>query len=198
MANEQQLEALRSSLELTKTGFAGIDRNGNKVDRRENYHCVPLAKNSLLNIPAPRCLTCKEERTIEEIDGISCTHCNKEHERLTREVYDDLIRLEKEIAYKNKTLIQQCCKIRGKSFKRYLKAVMEGCEICRYGYSCYEEFKIVDTPLGEWQREDEDGFGSITGVWVEQWSVGMEGDSFSGHITVKIKHGMFLQMPFSC
>jgi hypothetical protein len=197
MANEQQLAALRASLELTQTGFAGLDRNGQKVDRRENFHCVPIAKNSMLNIPAPRCLMCKQEREVEEIKDISCIYCLKEERKRTEDMYNDLREMENKIRYTNKKLITECCKVRGKSFKKYLKAVIEACEIGGYD-SCYEEFQIVDKPKGKYQSETEEGYGSITGFWVEQWSIGLEGDSYSGHITVIIKQGIYLQMPFSC
>ncbi len=52
--NEERLKELRASLELTKTGYAGIDRNGNKVDRREFPDAVPMQKNDMLGIPEPK------------------------------------------------------------------------------------------------------------------------------------------------
>lgn len=54
MTDEQRLKAIRASLELTASGYAGVDRMGNKVDRREFPDAVPMQENSLLNIPKPK------------------------------------------------------------------------------------------------------------------------------------------------
>lgn len=51
---QERLAALRKSLELTQSGYAGIDRNGNKVDRREHPEAVPLQKSTPLGIPEPK------------------------------------------------------------------------------------------------------------------------------------------------
>jgi hypothetical protein len=51
---EERIKALRDSLELTQTGYAGIDKNGNKVDRRQFPDAIPLQYNSLLKIPHPK------------------------------------------------------------------------------------------------------------------------------------------------
>lgn len=54
MTEQKRKEALLKSLELTKSGYAGIDKNGNKVDRRQYPDAVPLQKNTLLGIPEPK------------------------------------------------------------------------------------------------------------------------------------------------
>ena len=51
---DPKMQALLDSLELTKTGYAGIDKNGMKVDRRIYPDAIPLQKNTLLNIPEPK------------------------------------------------------------------------------------------------------------------------------------------------
>ncbi len=45
---------LMESLELTQTGYAGIDKNGNKVDRRKHPDTMPLPYNEFLLIPHPK------------------------------------------------------------------------------------------------------------------------------------------------
>ena len=40
--------------EFTQAGYGGVIPNGNIVDRREFPEAIPLQKNSLLNIPAPK------------------------------------------------------------------------------------------------------------------------------------------------
>ena len=61
---------------------------------------------------------------------------------------------------------------------------------------CQHRFRIVDEPNGKYQSESD--FGCITGNWVTQYSVGMEGDSYEGTIWVKFKNYKYLEMDFSC
>jgi hypothetical protein len=51
---QARLKLLQESIELTKSGYAGIDKNGNKVDRRLFPDAVPLQYNPSLNIPHPK------------------------------------------------------------------------------------------------------------------------------------------------
>lgn len=48
-----KIESLKASLKLTKTGFAGINNQGLKVDRRFFPKAIPLAYNPSLSIPPP-------------------------------------------------------------------------------------------------------------------------------------------------
>ncbi len=52
------IEAGRKDLvevhEINQSGFAGINRNGNIVDRRKFPKAVPVQKNEMLNIPEPK------------------------------------------------------------------------------------------------------------------------------------------------
>lgn len=54
LEKEERKMKLLKSFELTLSGYAGIDKNGNKVDRREFPDAVPLAYNTLLGIPHPK------------------------------------------------------------------------------------------------------------------------------------------------
>lgn len=40
--------------EINQSGYAGCNRNGQIVDRREHPEAVPVAKNSLFGIPEPK------------------------------------------------------------------------------------------------------------------------------------------------
>lgn len=40
--------------EINISGYAGCDRNGNIVDRREFPDAIPIQKNSIFNIPEPK------------------------------------------------------------------------------------------------------------------------------------------------
>lgn len=51
---QKRLKQLTDSIELTKSGYAGIDKDGKKVDRRLFPDAVPLEYNPDLNIPHPK------------------------------------------------------------------------------------------------------------------------------------------------
>jgi hypothetical protein len=76
MNTEERMKALLQSLELTKTGFAGLDKSGQKVDRREFPEAVPFGKSTPLNIPNPRCIKCENEFDISSLNNSLCPKCN--------------------------------------------------------------------------------------------------------------------------
>lgn len=57
------------------------------------------------------------------------------------------------------------------------------------------KMSIVDKPSGEDQSED---CGIFTQVFVNQQSVGTEGDSFEGDIYAKFDDNKWLKIPFEC
>lgn len=75
LTEQQRIKNLMASLELTKTGYAGLDRNGNKVDRRQFPKSVPFAKSTPLNIPHPRCIQCGNETDIMQLVDSLCHKC---------------------------------------------------------------------------------------------------------------------------
>ncbi len=77
--------------------------------------------------------------------------------------------------------------IKGEQFFEDLMTFMEDCEV-------NNKFKIVRKPAGEYQSEN---YGKIKRSWVVQYSVGDSGDSWAGTVSVKIKKGRWLEMPFS-
>lgn len=40
--------------EINQSGYAGVNRQGQIVDRREFPDAVPVQKNSMMNLPAPK------------------------------------------------------------------------------------------------------------------------------------------------
>lgn len=58
-----------------------------------------------------------------------------------------------------------------------------------------DKIEIVSKPDGYNQNEK---CGVFTEVWVDQWGVGMEGDSFDGFIFGKFAKQKWLKIPYSC
>jgi hypothetical protein len=79
MNDENRLQLLRESLLLTKTGYAGLNKLGQKVDRRKHPEAVPFAKNSMLNIPEPKCISCEKETLAMDLTESLCSQCKKEN-----------------------------------------------------------------------------------------------------------------------
>lgn len=88
----------------------------------------------------------------------------------------------------NNRILNAIHKVKGKKFHDAVLKIISEDEVCG-------KFEIVKTPVGKYQ--DENWGGGIKGVWVKQWSNGMEGDSFSGFICVKLKENKWLKMEFS-
>lgn len=50
----KETEELEKKVELMGNGYAGLDRMGSVVDRRENKSSVPIKENSMMGIPKPK------------------------------------------------------------------------------------------------------------------------------------------------
>ena len=57
------------------------------------------------------------------------------------------------------------------------------------------KIEVVQKPKGDNQNEK---FGIFKQVFVDQWSVGMEGDSFAGFIYGKFDKSKWLKIPYEC
>ncbi|HUM52922.1 MAG TPA: hypothetical protein PK431_13955 [Chitinophagales bacterium] len=102
-----------------------------------------------------------------------------------QEYYDYL----KEENRKNHRLLNAIKKVKGKTFFKYLMGIIEDSEGIK-GLA-----QIVKEPVGKFQEEK---YGrQINGIWVEQWSVGMEGDSYEGFVCVKVKPNKYLKFGYS-
>jgi len=90
---------------------------------------------------------------------------------------------------KNTAFLNDIKKEKGKTFYKYLMEIIEESE----GIKGLAE--IVDKPIGKFQKEK---FGrQIKGIWVEQWSVGMEGDSYEGFVCVELSKDRYLKFGYS-
>lgn len=54
ITNEDKLRGLKDTIKFVSEGYGGMNKNGNIVDRRIHPNAVPMEKNDLLNIPAPK------------------------------------------------------------------------------------------------------------------------------------------------
>lgn len=94
----------------------------------------------------------------------------------------------------NNRILKWCEAKHGKAFVNNLLRLYKDCEVgSQMGF--LDLIEIVNCPIGSYQPER---YGSkIRGYWVDQWSVGTEGDSFEGYIYVKIRSNRFLKVRFS-
>ena len=54
MTEQARLKELLKTVEVMKSGYAGILPNGNIVDRREHPEAVVIQENPLFNTPKPK------------------------------------------------------------------------------------------------------------------------------------------------
>ena len=85
---EQRIKGLRDSLALTETGYAGIDKNGQKVDWRVFPDAIPLQYNPSLNNPFPN--EVKKIRhtwlNFPNANNQKCTRCGILRNNINREI----------------------------------------------------------------------------------------------------------------
>lgn len=119
-------------------------------------------------------------------DGIRltmCKPCEDAEQAKISKAYDELIAWEKEVDNHNASLISRL----GKNARIHFKELMDYCNITG-------KIEVVNKPSGDNQKER---YGPFKKVYVQQWSVGMEGDSFAGDIYAKTDIG-WLKIPYSC
>lgn len=107
-------------------------------------------------------------------------------EEQMKEVYDDLAKAELEVISQNNDLLKSI----GRSAKRMFSRIMEGCDL-----NLYEKLSIVEKPQGELQPEK---YGIFKEIWIQQWSTGMEGDTYGGYIYARYDTDKWLKIPYSC
>ena len=98
-------------------------------------------------------------------------------------VYDDLAKYYAEISDHNTKLINSF----GKTASKHFKDLLDFCDVT-------EKIELVDKPNGDKQNES---YGMFKNVYVDQWTTGMEGDSFAGFIYANVK-GQWIKVPYSC
>lgn len=51
---QERIKLLLETMDIIKSGYAGILPNGNIVDRRQHPEAIPCQENSLFNTPKPK------------------------------------------------------------------------------------------------------------------------------------------------
>ena len=54
MTEQARLKELLKTVDIMKSGYAGVMSNGNIVDRREHPEAVAIQENPLFNTPKPK------------------------------------------------------------------------------------------------------------------------------------------------
>ena len=92
-------------------------------------------------------------------------------------------------AKENSKLLSAIKKEKGDIFFKYLKEIIEESEGIR-GLA-----EIIEVPIGKFQEEK---YGrQIKGIWVDQRSVGMEGDSWEGTVCVQLSENRYYKFNYS-
>lgn len=95
---------------------------------------------------------------------------------------------EDECAKHNQELLKSIKKSKGNTFYKYLLEII-GSE------GMNNKAEIVTEPVGKFQEEK---YGrTIKGYWVEQWSQGMEGDSWGGHVCVQLNENEYFKFNYN-
>lgn len=98
--------------------------------------------------------------------------------------YNEIDKYENEVYENNKNIVESI----SSNARYYYKKVIDGCDV-------FKKIEIVSAPKGENQNES---FGCFKEVWVDQWSVGMEVDSFEGFIYARYETDKWIKIPYSC
>jgi hypothetical protein len=113
-----------------------------------------------------------------------------DNEDAMEKAWKEMAEYENKVYAYNQRILKAIKSVKGRRFYGHLKALLEDLTIDSH-------MSIVSEPVGKYQKETDFG-RSITGLWIEQWSVGIEGDSYEGHMCVPIKPGKYLKLDYSC
>lgn len=91
----------------------------------------------------------------------------------------------------NKRIVLRVTKKKGVRYGRQFQALLR--DLMENGY--HGEIKWVTKPGGAAQKSD---WHAIKEEWVDQWGVGMEGDSFEGFVYLQIRPRLWVRIPYSC
>lgn len=126
------------------------------------------------------------------IEGYTLT--KEQSDAMYDEVYKPIVEWGEQIQKNNEALMKEIKKeVSGSLYYgicRYLKDLKENSY-----YVDQMEYKIVDKPQGKYQKEKWSK--DLQGLWVEQWSEGMEGDSWAGNVYIQIGKDRYLTVNYS-
>ena len=111
---------------------------------------------------------------------------NKEAEA---KAYQEMADYDKEVWRRNERLLRAIKAVKGKTFYKHLLEIIKSLD------RIDGMMGVVKEPNGKWQ--DERYGRTIKGLWVDQWSTGTEGDSFSGNAYVQLKENKYLKIGYS-
>jgi hypothetical protein len=106
-------------------------------------------------------------------------------------MYADIEKKNNEIANFNEKVfkeVQDLCNVNRDTIDKDFKSLLDFAILT-------DKIEIVKKPEGEDQFES---CGIFTKVYVDQYSIGMSGDSFSGYIYGKFAHKKWLKIPYEC
>lgn len=95
------------------------------------------------------------------------------------------------VEHQNMRILKAVNATLGKTFCKHLVTYLQNAQPVNYA-----PWEIVREPEGDLHKVTEYG-RSIRQEWVQQWSVGTEGDSWEGIICVPLKPGRWLKFNFS-
>lgn len=113
-----------------------------------------------------------------------CKPCKEREEAFVEKAYAELIAYEREIDDHNSALVRSVSRRAPQQFV----ILMDYCNITG-------KIEQVSSPKGSRQHET---VGPFKNIHVDQYSVGMEGDSFAGDIYAKTSKLGWIKIPYSC
>jgi hypothetical protein len=111
-------------------------------------------------------------------------------QRMYHDCYSGLTKYEDECARSNKRMLKVLRRVKGRTFVKRFLELAEDCEGVR------GKIYLSKNPKGTKYSENEYG-PLIKHRWVDQRSVGMEGDSFEGTVSVEVKPNKYLCFDYS-
>lgn len=100
------------------------------------------------------------------------------------EAYSSLIKYEQDIIDHNNKFIEK-----HEIEKEDLIEVLDNCDLSG-------KMEIVEEPKGEYQKIKYSHW--YNKLFVDQWSIGTEGDSYEGYIYVELDDKHWISIPFKC
>jgi hypothetical protein len=117
----------------------------------------------------------KKRKQLQEEDELMKKELN--------EVYELMEREGKEMQEHNQKILED-----NKIPLQDFEDLIEGCDVT-------DKIEIVNIPHGDNQYEC---YGVFKEIFVDQWSTGMEGDSYAGYIYGKLDKDKWIKVPYSC
>jgi hypothetical protein len=112
-----------------------------------------------------------------------------DNQEFEAEAYRQVAEWEEDMWRHNQRLMRAIKKVKGKTFHKYMREIIQSCE------RVTNKIEIVKVPDGQRQPEKYGRTGIV--VWVDQWSTGTEGDSFSGYVYARLKESKYLKISYS-